>query len=151
MASVYIPRSESNSLDNQDEIQDRHTSEWIDRDQDRANVGVYLSIRPTFLEIVIYTFIADSRQQGHIRDAGLFLLETFLPIGLHFRIAQSMTSVTQESVVTHFGHLTWPCSLLCRRHFLSSFLGWCLINNLISSLLNRNVDGRTISYRLPQV
>ena len=37
----------------------RHTSEWIDRYQDSANIGVYFRVRPPLLEIVIDAFVAD--------------------------------------------------------------------------------------------
>ncbi len=58
------------------------TSEWVDRNQDRANVSVNLRIGPSLLQVVVDTLVADSREQCHIGDPNLLLLEAFLPIRL---------------------------------------------------------------------
>ena len=43
-----------------------HTSEWIDRYQDSANVCIDFRVSPPLLEIVIDAFVADRGKQGHI-------------------------------------------------------------------------------------
>ena len=57
---MYIPRSAAASATSDTLLSVAHTSERIDRYQDGTDVCVDLGIRPSFLEVVIDTFIADS-------------------------------------------------------------------------------------------
>jgi hypothetical protein len=58
------------------------TSERIDGYQNRADISVYLRIRPAFLEIIVDGLVTDGGEESHIGHADLFLLETLFPICL---------------------------------------------------------------------
>lgn len=58
------------------------TSKWVHGYENGSNVGVYLPVCPPFLQILVYTVIADLGQQRHVRDANLLLLEALFPVCL---------------------------------------------------------------------
>jgi len=59
------------------------TSKRVDGYQDTSDIRIDLAVLPPFRKIFVHSFIRDGREQRHVRYADLFLLETFLPIGLH--------------------------------------------------------------------
>lgn len=61
----------------------QRTSEWINRYKHLSNIRVDFAILPPLFEILVYAFVADGREQSHIRHASLLLLESLLPIGLY--------------------------------------------------------------------
>ena len=83
---MYIPRSAPASVTLDILSGVAYTSEWIDRYQYRTDICVDLGICPSFLEVLVHTFVADSCQKGHVGNSDLFLLESFLPIGLYSRV-----------------------------------------------------------------
>lgn len=63
-------------------FREERTPKRIDGYKHIANVGVDLAIRPPLLEVLVDSLVADCRQQRHIGDASLLLLEPLLPVGL---------------------------------------------------------------------
>ena len=57
-------------------------AKWIHGNEHVTDVGVNLGIREAHLQVAIDGFVRDLRQQCHIRDASLWLLEAFTPIRL---------------------------------------------------------------------
>lgn len=57
----------------------------------RLTCGTYINlpILKTLLQVVIDTFVGNGRQQRHIRHADLFLLESFLPVGLRKEVSDA--------------------------------------------------------------
>ena len=58
------------------------TSERIYGYQDTSNIRVDLPISPSLLQVLVYAFVADGGEEGHVGHSDLFLLETFLPVRL---------------------------------------------------------------------
>ena len=61
---------------------DIHTSERVDGDEHRANVGVDLCVLPPFIEVLVDALVRDGGEKGHIGHADLLLLEALLPVCL---------------------------------------------------------------------
>lgn len=104
------------------QLQNGHTSKWADRNQDIPDIRIDFSVSPAFLKVLIDTFVTDRRQQGHIGDSNLFLLEAFFPVRLCIAL-QNWAEASPDFHMPYLRNLARSCSLLGRRsHFLPCLL-----------------------------
>ena len=99
------------------------TSKRVDRYQDTSDIRIDLAVFPPFRKVLVHSLICDGREQCHVRYANLFLLETFLPIGLHAPLLRNER--TQNMRATDLCDFVIPSSHLfgCGRGLLARLLG----------------------------
>ena len=111
------------------------TSEGVNGDEHRTNVGIDLGILPSFLEIFIDALVRDGGEEGHIGHADLLLLEALFPVCLQdiIRFSASYGMRMVYATATHLGNLICPALLGCCR-------GATLLARLLRGSLDTTVE-----------